>query len=202
MGSAIDTGTNLTLLPGGASSSGGPGEDALVAAARAGDRAAFEELVRREQRTVWRVAARICGEPAEAEDLAQRVFLLAWERLGELRGAFHPWVLGIAARLASSHRRSWWRRERADPDRFPEPAAPGSPVDAALELARRRARVRSALAALPRLQREVVLLRIDGELPFAQIAQVLGTTENSARVSHHHALSKLRERLGGDDDAL
>jgi RNA polymerase sigma-70 factor, ECF subfamily len=62
--------------------------------------------------------------------------------------------------------------------------------------------VREAIAELPDRQREVVLLRIDGGLPFAEIGTALGITENAAKVSFHHGVRRLRERLGGDDAGL
>ena len=70
-------------------------------------------------------------------------------------------------------------------------------VGAGFEPARAQtlARVRAAIARLPRLQREVIRLRLDAELPFKTIAEVLGTSESSAKVSHHHAIRALRDRL-------
>jgi len=52
--------------------------------------------------------------------------------------------------------------------------------------------VRGAVLTLPRRQREVLTLRVDGELSFTEIAETLGITDNAARVSFHYALQKLR----------
>ncbi|MGZ6070466.1 MAG: RNA polymerase sigma factor, partial [Myxococcaceae bacterium] len=49
-------------------------------------------------------------------------------------------------------------------------------------------------------QREVFALRVDGELPFAEVARVLDITENNAKVHFHHAVRRLRERLGGEGE--
>src|SRR5947199_6009 len=54
-----------------------------------------------------------------------------------------------------------------------------------------------AVARLPRRQREVLLLRIDGDLPFAEIAQTLGITEVNAKVNFHHAVQKLKQLVQG-----
>jgi RNA polymerase sigma-70 factor (ECF subfamily) len=54
-------------------------------------------------------------------------------------------------------------------------------------------RMRAAVVELPRRQREVLTLRIDGDLPFAEVAKVLGITENNAKVHFHHAVRRLRE---------
>jgi len=65
-----------------------------------------------------------------------------------------------------------------------------------LEAEQRRRLVRAALDALTRRQREVFALRVDGELPFAEVARALGIPENNAKVHFHHAVRRLRERLG------
>src|SRR5207237_1005501 len=66
----------------------------------------------------------------------------------------------------------------------------------ALAIARRFARD-EAVARLPRRQREVLLLRIDGDLPFAEIAQTLRITEVNAKVNFHHAVQKLKQLVQG-----
>ena len=55
--------------------------------------------------------------------------------------------------------------------------------------------MRRAVLALPRRQREVLTLRVDAELPFADIAETLHITENAARVSFHHAVQRLRKLM-------
>jgi RNA polymerase sigma-70 factor (ECF subfamily) len=75
----------------------------------------------------------------------------------------------------------------------PEP----SPEAAALQAAVRGA-LATAVASLPARQRQVVTLRIYRDLPYAEIARLTGTTENSAKVSFHHALRRLRRALGAD----
>jgi RNA polymerase sigma-70 factor (ECF subfamily) len=68
---------------------------------------------------------------------------------------------------------------------------------AALERAERERAVRAAVLGLPRRQREVLTLRVDAELPFREIAEVLGITELNARVHFHHAARRLRDVVGG-----
>jgi RNA polymerase sigma-70 factor (ECF subfamily) len=64
-----------------------------------------------------------------------------------------------------------------------------------LESKERRVQLRTLLARLPLRQRQIVTLRIDAELPFAQIAETFAITENNAKVSFHHAMKKLRALL-------
>jgi RNA polymerase sigma-70 factor (ECF subfamily) len=198
MGDEPDSPRPLRIIPGGAPADE---ETALVAAALVGDDRAFGELVRRNEELLLRILRRWARTPEDARDLAQRAFLRAFEAarrgvaLGRREGfPFRRWVVRIAVNLAKNHLRDETRWTRA-PLREAEDAA-AQPA-AADQLARAEAarRVRRAVLRLPRRQREVVTLRIDAELPFAEIAAALGVSEGSARVSFHHAARRLREAL-------
>ncbi len=184
-----------------------PQEEALVAAFLVGDDDAFGELVRRHQGMVLAIVRRYAATPDDARDLAQRTFLRAFEaarrslRSGE-RGAvpFRRWLVRVAVNLAKNHRRDALRVVRApveDADR----QRPGDAADARDALLRREREVlmRAAVLRLPRRQREVLTLRIDAELPVAEIAAALGITENAAKVSFHHATRALRDALAEED---
>lgn len=178
---------------------GQPDDVSLVQAFKAGDRRAFETLVRRHQKVVWAVALRLTGDAVTAEDLAQRAFLRAFERIDDLRGAFRPWLLAITANLGRNHRRD--NAKLTDFEGVDEPFHQPDPGES-LDEARRAERVRAAISRLPPRQREVLLMRIDGQLAFAEIASTLGITENAAKVNHHHAVRRLRELLGGNDEGV
>ena len=193
----------LRLVPGDAGRDGG--DEALVRAFLAGDDGAFGELVRRHERMVLRLLARYAGAD-EARDLAQRAFLKAFEAARRARfwrpGSdvpFRAWLLRVAVNLARNRSRDLRRWARA-----PEDAAERVPVaavgTAALEAAERSRAVRAAVPELPRRQREVLTLRVDAELSFAEIGEVLGITENNAKVHFHHAARRLREMMaaGGE----
>ncbi len=181
---------------------------ALVSAFRQGDRSAFEVLVKRHQRPVWAVVQRFAPDRDAAEDLAQRAFIIALERIGELRGAFRPWLLRIAANLSKNYVRDTARLVRVgvdDDDDTGGPAFEGSVQarpDEEIDRARLSRKVGAAVASLPDRQREVVMLRIDGQLAFAEVGEALGITENNAKVTYHHAVKRLREKLGGLDESL
>jgi RNA polymerase sigma-70 factor (ECF subfamily) len=194
-------------------------EDALVAAFLVGDDDAFGELVRRNERLVLSIVRRYARTPDDARDLAQRTFLRAFEaarralRRGTGRDAvpFRRWLVRVAVNLARNHVRDEARRAGAplavargaagDLDASASAsvaAAHGAgAADALATLARAEesARLRRAVLGLPRRQREVLTLRIDAELPFAEIAGALGITENAAKVSFHHATRRLRAAL-------
>jgi RNA polymerase sigma-70 factor (ECF subfamily) len=166
---------------------------ALVAAARAGDRAAFGALYERHARMVQAVLlARVA--PDGVADLVQDVFLLALGRLDTLRddAAFAGWLATVARRRAAD-----WRRRRRDTvplDEAGAELAAGAP-DAEDRAAASQAL--SAIAALPGAYRETLLLRFVAGLSGPEIAERTGLTHGSVRVNLHRGVALLRERLGG-----
>jgi RNA polymerase sigma-70 factor, ECF subfamily len=183
----------------------GPAEEALLAAFLVGDDEAFGELVRRNERLVVSILRRYTRTPEDARDLAQRTFLRAFtaarRTLGrDPQGAFpfRRWLIRIAVNLAKNHLRNERRFDRAAIAALgPAEVAPVG-ADELLRAERAR-RLRAEVLRLPRRQREVVTLRIDAELPFADIAGVLGITENAAKVTFHHGSRRLREALRSEE---
>ncbi len=196
----------LEVVPGGQSQrrahpGDAAGEEALVAAFLVGDDDAFGELVRRHERLVISMVRRYTRTPEDARDLAQRTFLRAFtaarRALGrDPQGAFpfRRWLIRIAVNLAKNHLRNELRFDRIALEALgPTEVAPVGPE--ALLRAERSRRLRAEVLRLPRRQREVLTLRIDAELPFAEIADALGITENAAKVTFHHASRRLRDAL-------
>ena len=170
-----------------------PSDAELLTAFRAGSSRAFEVLVRRYQAPVLAIARRFARDLDDAEDLAQRAFINAAGRAGGWRGgSFKSWLFRIAVNLAKNHLRDVARFDRSE-DAQEREATPSEPeAHERLERADRQRALREAIARLPRRQREVLLLRIDGDLPFAEIAATLGITEVNAKVNFHHAVQKLK----------
>jgi RNA polymerase sigma-70 factor (ECF subfamily) len=185
---------------------GRPGEgrsdDELLRDFRSGDERAFEELVRRHERRVRGVVRRYAERPEDVLDLAQRAFLRAlqatrrarWLPLGQ--PPFQALLLRIAVNLGKNHARdaARWRRAPVEALEALEVAPAGSER---LEREEQARRMRAAASRLPRRQREVLTLRIDAELPFAEIAEALSITENNAKVHFHHATRRLAALLAG-----
>jgi len=166
----------------------------LLDAFRAGDVKAFELLVRRYQRPVLAIARRFARDEDDAEDLSQRAFINASERAAGWRGgSFKSWLFRIVVNLAKNHLRDMARFDRSDEAQERELEAEGPSAEDRLARAEQQKALRNAVARLPRRQREVLLLRIDGDLPFAEIAATLGITEVNAKVNFHHAVQKLKE---------
>jgi RNA polymerase sigma-70 factor (ECF subfamily) len=170
-----------------------PTDAELLEAFRAGDVKAFEALVRRYQRPVLGIARRFAADSDDAEDLAQRAFINAAQRAGGWRGgSFKSWLFRIVVNLAKNHVRDTARFDRSEDAHEQEAAPTEADAHGRLEDREQQAELREAIARLPKRQREVLLLRIDGDLAFAEIAQTLGITEVNAKVNFHHAVQKLK----------
>jgi RNA polymerase sigma-70 factor (ECF subfamily) len=182
-------------------------DGALLRDFLSGDEPSFEELWRRHHATVHALVRRYARTPEDARDLTQRAFLRA---VGAARRAargagdgfpFRPWLLRIAANLGKNHLRDEARWRKA-PVRELDEAADGAPrADELLLRRERERRVREAVLLLPRRQREVLTLRLDAGLPFAEVAGTLGIQEGNARVHFHHAVRRLTDllRVAGED---
>jgi RNA polymerase sigma-70 factor, ECF subfamily len=166
---------------------------ALVAAARDGDRAAFDELVSLHYRSVFRTAMAALQRREDAEDVTQDAFVLAWRKVAGFRGdsSFKTWLLTIVWRQALDKRRSrssWWQRTTAgrfDQGRADEPGRPGSDeIDRLASLdadpervteARHRVKqVRALIDGLTPKLRDTLLLAASGEYGYDEIAAMLG----------------------------
>lgn len=183
---------------------GGEAEDeALCRAFLAGDQGAFGRLVERHRGLVLSLVRRYVERPEDAADLAQQAFLRALEASRRLlerwRGGalpFRAWVARIALNLGRRHLRQRLRWRRVELVAVEESTAHGESAQEALERAEQARRVRAAVLTLPRRQREVLALRVDGGMAFKDIALTLGMTENNAKVHFHHAVKRLRAQVG------
>jgi RNA polymerase sigma-70 factor (ECF subfamily) len=164
----------------------------LVRRVLAGERERFETLVDRHARALYAILRGRLRSAEDAREAFQETWLRAFESLSSLRDGerFRAWLVSIARNeLKRAARRSGAR----EPESEPADPAPGP-----LALARDRelARILAAeIAALPARQREVFRLRVAGGLAHAEIAALLGISEESARVHHHLAVRRLRERM-------
>jgi RNA polymerase sigma-70 factor (ECF subfamily) len=186
-----------------------PHEDVadLVAAAKEGDRAAFDELVRVTHAATYTLAYRLTGNEDDARDVVQEAYLRAYRGLRRFRGdaQFTTWLYRITANCAATHlgRRARHRHDELDDalavadertDHDPQLRADADDL---------RTRLQSALAALPPRLRAVVVLRDVYDLSHDAIAAELGISESAAKVRLHRARGKLREQLfpRRDDEA-
>jgi len=164
----------------------------LVEAYRSGDERAAAELVRRHAPMLGRFLAGAGAFPSEVEDLVQEALFRAFRRIDSWRGdaSFRSWLLTIGGNLLKDeHRRRKGRTVISIEDRdIPDPSDPSGGV-VADELADR---IQAGLGKLPRLQREVFLMRAQQGAEYQDIAKALGTTPGAARVHFHHAIKALK----------
>jgi RNA polymerase sigma-70 factor (ECF subfamily) len=177
-------------------------DSALVARYRAGDRSAFDEIVRRYQKPIYYVALRYLKVEADAADITQRTFVKVYGAIGRFRAesTFRTWIYRIAINLCLNQLRDRRREELRGPRDEEVAAEPGEEVsfDAELTAQERGERLRAAIAELPPKQRMVLELRIYDELPFREVAELVGSSENAAKVNFHHAVKRLRGLMGGE----
>lgn len=176
-----------------------PDESTLVARARRGEAAAYEELVRMHQAIAFRVALVNAGDRADAEEAVQDAFVKAYRALGRFReGApFRPWLLRIVANEARNRRRSAGRRAglalRAAGTAASGDAAP-SP-EAAVLSDERREELLDALGRLDERDREVLVHRFLLELDEHETAEALGVRRGTVKSRTSRALARLRAIL-------
>lgn len=176
-----------------------------------GDRGAFEQLVQRHERRVFRLLLRMLGSRADAEDVAQETFLNLHRHGHRFRreARFSTFLYRIAANAALNRRRSSARgtaREDAlaleAESGFGVPSSPPDPEGALLR-AQLRDRVQAALLRLsPTLRLPLVMYDIEG-LAYGEIARVLQVAEGTVKSRIHRARLAMRDELGpmGGDDS-
>ena len=161
----------------------------LVRAYLGGDERSAAGLVLRHTAAVARFLAATGADPGDLDDLVQETFFRAFRRLEGWRGeaSFRSWVFRIASNQLRDHYRR--RRGRVVVALEDQDLAAHDDPAATLDARETERRLRSGLERLPRLQREVFLLRAQQGMDYDAIAETLGT----ARVHYHHAVRRLKE---------
>ncbi len=171
----------------------------LVRAVQAGDRTAFEALVRRHERQIYHLCYRFVGSHEDASELAQDAFVRAYRAIGGFKedAAFSTWLYRIAVNVCLNRKalKATPVAASIDLDRM---IASGERPDGALLREEEAARVRRAIARLPEKQKATLVLRTYHDLPHDEIAQVLGTTVGACKTNFFHALKNLKRLL--DDE--
>jgi RNA polymerase sigma-70 factor, ECF subfamily len=170
----------------------------LVDRLRAGEPLAFEEFVRAYQHRVFGVAVRMLGSHAEAEEIAQEVFLRAHRALADFRGEakLSTWLYAIASRLCLNRLASPDRRRaRAGPEALERLPGTGADAAARLERAEVEDALRQAITELPEDRRIVVVLRDLEGLSYEEIGEALDLEPGTVRSRLHRARSDLKSKL-------
>jgi RNA polymerase sigma-70 factor, ECF subfamily len=171
----------------------------LVAAAKDGDRGAFDRLVRLTYADTYTLAFRLTGDEEDARDVVQESYLRAYRGLRRFRGdaQFSTWMYRITANCATTYlgKRGRHRHEELTDDVPLDQDRPAGNPEANLDARARSDSLQQALRRLPPRLRAVVVLRDVYDLPHEAIAAELGISESAAKVRLHRARRKLREDL-------
>lgn len=170
----------------------------LAAAAAMGDRDAFEVLVRRHGRALYRYARRMMRDDDNAvDDIAQDTLITAWRHIGGFRGdaSVRTWLFAICARKVIDSRRV----KRAQPidDRLIEPVDPSGNTDPFVFASNADffAALQVALDELPVRQRATWILHEVEALTFPQIGVILRLSPDAVRGHYHRARTTLQQRM-------
>lgn len=182
----------------------GPGDEALAAAAQAGDRAALDALVRRHHAEVTRLMWRFVRRPADLDDLVQEVFVRLVRGLPRWRAdrPFLHWLRRIAVNTGRDHcrreavRRRWAAEPSADPA-TPPPEAIAPATDPAARLAAEEAK--ALLARLPPDDRTLLTLHYLEGWEFARIGELLGWSGPATKLRAFRARRRLQALLKHHD---
>jgi RNA polymerase sigma-70 factor (ECF subfamily) len=176
---------------------------ALVDACLAGRAGAFDIIVERHRVSIYQLCWRFVGNHEDASDFSQDIFLRAYRGLRSFRGqsSLATWLYRIGVNVCLNGVGT-----KASLRKITEPIGDQQYVDTRGESPsehvlkeERGARVRAAIAELPKKQRATLILRVYHEMSHQEIADVLGSSVGAVKANFFHALGNLKKQLGGDD---
>lgn len=177
----------------------------LMLRVRDGDMACFETLIERHQQAVLGTVAKMLGHPADAEDIAQQVFIRVWKSAAryEAQAKFTTWLFTIARNLVFNEMRRRQRKPTTSLDEREEVTGLATPDRTGTglspdETALRReleAAIDDAIQSLPEKQRLAVVLRRHEDMPYEQIGEVIGLSVPAVKSLLFRARTHLKERL-------
>ncbi len=188
-------------------------DEALLERFRRGDPRAFEELMRRHRNALYNFIHRSVRQPQTAEEILQDAWIRMIQGARDFQHAskFSTWAYTVARNLCIDHARKAAlrrhpsldepsRRDDEGPslgERLPDPDAAVDRAAIGHELQRR---LTEAVESLPDDQREVFLMREYSNLPFKEIAEIVGAPENTVKSRMRYALERLQEALAEYED--
>lgn len=170
---------------------------AAIEACQRGEREAFDPLVERYQRDVYRLCYRYVNNHHDASDLTQDVFLKAYRAIGRFRGdsAFSTWLYRIAVNACLNFRAA--RKLPSEPLDYDVADAARGVADR-MEQDELSQKVRDAVSRLPEKQRATLILKVYHDLTHEEVASILGSSVGTVKANLFHALGNLRKAMGAD----
>lgn len=170
-------------------------DDRLIKAAQDGDVTSLTTVVMESQPHVRKFALSLCASPQDAEDAAQEALIILYRKIGTLRatGALASWMFRIVRNECLRQVRMLASREHDAPD-TPDTPAEQSAEEAALR-GLEAERIAAAVSALPRDQRQVLIMRDVQGLPGRTVANALGLSTAAMKSRLHRARATLRLSL-------
>ncbi len=172
----------------------------LINRTEAGERYAFDELVKKYQKPLYAMLYRMVSNHEDASDLLQKTFIKAFTglRMFERRSSFKTWLYQIGINLAKNVYRDRSRFEQVNIDDVIIKKNPRT-----LETLIRnedRLLLKNALAKLPEKQRLTLMFRIQETKKFEEIAEIMDCSIGTAKANYHHAVQKLKILMKNDSD--
>ncbi|MFE2090981.1 RNA polymerase sigma factor [Streptomyces sp. NPDC059460] len=177
-------------------------DERLIKAAQDGDVTSLTTVVMKSQPHVRKFAISLCASPQDAEDAAQEALIILYRKIGTLRatGALASWMFRIVRNECLRQVRLLVSRSD-DASAEPEASAEPSAEDAVLHRLEVE-RIAAAVCALPRDQRQVLIMRDVQGLPGKTVAHSLGLSNAAMKSRLHRARATLRHSLTATDQAI
>ena len=171
-------------------------DEKLLERIRAGDKGAFDELVRKYQREIYYLALRMVKNTEDAEELTQQTFVKAFEKHEGFRGesGFKTWLYQVALNTCRSHLRNRRGVLELNEESGSLVSEGGTPPEILIQAETASAAV-AAAGSLPEKQRIAVLLRIFHEMSYEEIGGIIGCSEQTAKVNFHYGIENLRKKM-------
>ena len=167
-----------------------------------GEVSAMDELLARYKKPIYCFVFRLTGNGAEAQDIAQEVFLKLHQHKDDYRptGKFSTWIFSIAHNLSISKLRKnkwqvFWPRKKDDPDELVEFVSPDPSPQEVVSENDLNAVVKSCIQSLPFLQKEALILCEYEKLDYQEIARILKKSLGTIKTLIHRARANLKTKL-------